>query len=152
MRFLKSATSPTLLSTWEQSISTRVMTYMFVISLRLFSSIACLWMKAVLPGVKTSSFPRERKSRTLFFASWSGALLESLTTSSRWRSTSTPEKKTFGMKMSWSSRLSSKILSIECLVTSSSRASTAFIWSFKIGTRNNKNYRDQLAQWWKRWK
>ncbi len=152
MRFLKSATSPTLLSTWDQSTSTRVMTFMFVASLRLFSSIACLWIKAVLPGVKTSSSPRERRSRTSFFASWSGALLESLTTSSRWRSTSTPAKRTFGMKMSWSSRLSSKILSIECLVTSSSRASTAFIWLFKIGTRNSKNYRDQLAQWWKRWK
>lgn len=150
MRSLKCATSPTLPSIWDQSISTRTMTGTCEISWTHSSSIVYWSLRAASLRPKTNLYHRVRRFRVPSSASWFDASLASWIISKLWNFTLIPVRKTFGMKMYSKEILSSTTFWKKCQPISSSQASTALTSLSRNGTLNSNNCWDLWVQWWRK--
>ena len=150
MRSSRCATSLTSLSIWDLSTSTRTRILTCATSWTHSSSIVCWSRREASLRLKMNLYRRVRKFRVPSSASWLDASLASWIISLLWNYTSTPARKTFGMKMYSREILSCTTLWKECQPTSNSRASTALTSLSRNGTRGSNNCRDLSAQWWRR--
>ncbi len=150
MRSLKCATSPTLPSIWDRSISTRTMTGTCEISWTHSSSIVYWSLRAASLRPKINSYLRVRRFRVPSSASWFDASLASWIISKLWKFILIPVRRTFGMKMYSREILNSTTFMKECHPISSSQASTAFISLSRNGTQDTKKWSDLWVHWWRR--